>query len=73
MKRFKLSDKQAEAILELKLRHLAKLEEVKIKAEQKDLSDERDQLEKTLASEQRLKTLIGSGISVQLQCLCLAR
>ncbi|MDA1106802.1 MAG: DNA topoisomerase IV subunit A [Proteobacteria bacterium] len=58
MKRFKLSDAQAEAILELKLRHLAKLEEVKIRAEQKELATERDSLEKTLASKARLKTLL---------------
>ncbi len=58
MKRFKLSDEQAEAILELKLRHLAKLEEMGIRAEQKELSEERDNLEKTLSSKQRLKTLI---------------
>ena len=58
MKRFKLSDEQAEAILELKLRHLAKLEEMSIRAEQKELSEERDNLEKTLSSKQRLKTLI---------------
>ena len=37
MKRFKLSDEQAEAILETKLRHLAKLEEMKIRDEQKEL------------------------------------
>jgi topoisomerase-4 subunit A len=58
MKRFKLTDTQAEAILELKLRHLAKLEEVKIKGEQKELARERDMLKKTLGSRQRLKTLI---------------
>ncbi|VAX09761.1 Topoisomerase IV subunit A [hydrothermal vent metagenome] len=58
MKRFKLSDEQAEAILELKLRHLAKLEEMSIRAEQKALSAEREGLEKTLSSSQRLKTLI---------------
>ena len=58
MKRFKLSDAQAEAILELKLRHLAKLEEVKIRAEQKELATERDTLEKTLASKARIKTLL---------------
>ncbi len=58
MKRFKLSDEQAEAILELKLRHLAKLEEMSIRAEQKELSEERDNLEKILSSKQRLKTLI---------------
>ncbi len=58
MARFGLSDTQAESILELKLRHLAKLEEMKIRGEQKQLDAERDGLEKTLASKQRLKTLI---------------
>ncbi|QDF66057.1 DNA topoisomerase IV subunit A [Shewanella sp. SNU WT4] len=58
MARFSLTDKQAEAILELKLRHLAKLEEVKIRAEQDDLAAERDKLELLLGSERRLKTLI---------------
>ena len=58
MQRFKLTDIQAEAILELKLRHLAKLEEMKIKGEQDELSKERDNLEKTLGSKQRMKTLI---------------
>ncbi len=58
MARFGLSDTQAESILELKLRHLAKLEEMKIRGEQQQLDDERDGLEKTLASKQRLKTLI---------------
>ena len=58
MKRFKLTDVQAEAILELKLRNLAKLEEMNIRAEQKDLNSERDTLKKTLGSDARLKTLI---------------
>ncbi|QSX34315.1 DNA topoisomerase IV subunit A [Shewanella avicenniae] len=58
MRRFSLSDKQAEAILELKLRHLAKLEEFKIQAEQDELAKERDALELLLSSERRLKTLI---------------
>lgn len=58
MKRYGLSDIQADAILDLKLRHLAKLEEQKIRAEQKELSEEREKLEQTLASEARLKTLI---------------
>jgi len=58
IKRFKLSDRQAEAILELKLRHLAKLEEIKISAEQDELSKERDELEKILGSNQFLKTAI---------------
>ena len=58
MSRFALSDKQAEAILELKLRHLAKLEEQKLKGEQDELNKEREQLEKILGSDRRLKTLI---------------
>ncbi len=62
MKRFKLSDRQAEAILELKLRNLAKLEEMKIRAEQAELAEERAGLEKTLGSSARLKTLIKSEI-----------
>ncbi|MGA9851955.1 MAG: DNA topoisomerase IV subunit A [Gammaproteobacteria bacterium] len=58
IKHFKLSDTQAEAILELKLRHLAKLEEMKILGEQKDLAKERDVLENTLGSKVRLKKLV---------------
>ncbi len=58
MKRFRLSEPQAEAILELKLRHLAKLEEVRIRAERDDLEKERRGLELVLGSRQRLKTLI---------------
>ncbi|NOY63478.1 MAG: DNA topoisomerase IV subunit A, partial [Gammaproteobacteria bacterium] len=58
MERFALSDIQAEAILELKLRHLAKLEEMKIRGEQSDLAKERDKLEKILNSARRMKTLI---------------
>ncbi|EWH09720.1 DNA topoisomerase IV subunit A [Catenovulum agarivorans DS-2] len=56
--RFGLSDKQAEAILELKLRHLAKLEEIKIKAEQAELEKEREWLESILNSETELKKLV---------------
>lgn len=56
--RFNLSDKQADAILDLKLRHLAKLEEFKIKAEQSELEAERDKLQLLLSSERRMKTLI---------------
>jgi len=58
MKRFDLTGTQAEAILELKLRHLAKLEEMKIRDEQDLLADERDELETILGSKARLKTLI---------------
>ena len=62
MKRFKLSDIQAEAILNLRLRNLAKLEEFKIRGEQDELQQERDLLEKTLNSAARLKTLIKKEI-----------
>lgn len=62
MARFGLSDKQAEAILELKLRHLAKLEEIRIKGEQAELEAERQHLEALLASEVLLKDLIKSEI-----------
>ena len=62
MKRFKLSDIQAEAILNLRLRNLAKLEEMKIRGEQEELNEERDLLEKTLNSAARLKTLIKKEI-----------
>ena len=58
MKTFKISDIQAEAILDLKLRNLAKLEEMKIRGEQDELAEERDTLKKTLGSDARLKTLI---------------
>lgn len=58
MERFGLSDVQAEAVLELKLRHLARLEEMKIRTEQAELEAERDKLEKILGSAARLKTLV---------------
>ncbi len=58
MKRFKLSDEQAEAILEIKLRHLARLEEMQIKKEQKELSAEQEDIEQTLSSNARMKKLI---------------
>lgn len=60
--RFNLSEKQAEAILEIKLRQLAKLEEMKIRGEQDELSKERDKLEKLLGSEKRLNTLLKKEI-----------
>ncbi len=62
MKRFELSDIQAEAILNLRLRNLQKLEEMKIRGEQEELGDERDVLQKTLHSAARLKTLIKKEI-----------
>ncbi|MGK0443483.1 MAG: topoisomerase-4 subunit A [Bermanella sp.] len=63
IKRFGLSEIQAEAILELKLRHLAKLEEMRIRGEQDELQKERESLEKTLGSERRMKTLVKKEIT----------
>jgi len=62
MARFLLTDIQAEAILELKLRHLAKLEEMKIRGEQDALEKERAALEKTLGSKLLLNRLIRKEI-----------
>jgi len=62
MKRFKLSDDQAEAILETKLRHLAKLEELRIRGEQTELQAELEELEGTLKSRARLKKLVRDEI-----------
>ena len=58
IKRFKLSDEQAEAILETKLRHLARLEEMKIREEQKKLAEERDEIDRILKSKARLTKLV---------------
>ncbi|HET9475158.1 MAG TPA: DNA topoisomerase IV subunit A [Steroidobacteraceae bacterium] len=63
MKRFKLTDIQAEAILETKLRHLAKLEEMKIRDEQKKLAAEKEEIESILRSKAKLKKLIASEIA----------
>jgi len=62
MKKFKLSVIQAEAILNLRLRNLARLEEMKIRGEQKELNEERRDLEQTLKSAARLKTLLKNEI-----------
>jgi len=62
IKRFKLSDEQAEAILETKLRHLAKLEEMRIRDEQQRLAVERKEIEALLASKAKLTKLIRGEI-----------
>ena len=62
MTRFNLSKIQAEAILEIKLRQLAKLEEIKIRGEQEELNKERDTLEKILGSKARMSTLLKKEI-----------
>ncbi|ALP52583.1 DNA topoisomerase IV subunit A [Candidatus Tenderia electrophaga] len=63
MKRFELSEAQTDYILDTKLRQLARLEEMKIRAEQEALAKERDNLEKTLKSKQRMKTLIRNELT----------
>ena len=55
---FGLSEIQAESILQLRLRHLARLEEKKLATEKKNLEKERTSIEKTLSSEARMKTLV---------------
>jgi len=64
IKRFKLTEIQTEAILELKLRHLAKLEEIKIRSEEESLEQERKTIELLLSSETRLKTFIKKELRV---------
>ncbi len=58
IERFKLSEKQADAVLEIRLRQLARLEELQIRTEQKQLREEKQQLRKTLGSKARMKTLV---------------
>ncbi|MGB1159003.1 MAG: DNA topoisomerase IV subunit A [Porticoccaceae bacterium] len=58
MQRFGLSDLQADYILDTKLRQLARLEEIKIRAEQDELTQEKAELELLLSSDARLKTLV---------------
>lgn len=60
MSRFNLSERQAEAILETKLRHLAKLEDVKLQGELDELSQERDSIQAILASDSKLRALVKS-------------
>jgi topoisomerase-4 subunit A len=62
MSQFKLSEEQAEAILELKLRHLAKLEEQKINGEQNELAKEKADIEAILKSKEKMKQLIKSEL-----------
>ena len=62
MKRFKLSEEQTEEILNTRLRHLAKLEEMKIREEQKALATERAEIEALLKSKAKLKKLIAAEI-----------
>ncbi|MFT4796984.1 MAG: topoisomerase-4 subunit A [Candidatus Azotimanducaceae bacterium] len=62
MQTYQLTAIQADAILDLRLRQLAKLEEQKIRGEQAELDAERADIEKTINSKARLKTLIKKEI-----------
>jgi len=62
MARFSLSDAQAESILDLKLRHLQRLEEMKIKGEQAELAEERDRLQELLGSDDKLRKLVADEL-----------
>ena len=64
MQRFGLSDAQAEAVLELRLRHLARLEEVRIRGEQSELAEEQAELQELLGSRRRLTELIKEELTV---------
>ena len=66
IKRFKISEIQANAILEIKLRQLAKLEQIKLEEESKLLKDEKKDLEKIIGSKSRLKTYIKKELLLSL-------
>lgn len=61
--KFKLTEIQAEAILDMKLRHLAKLEEINLRQSLDKLNKERDELQKVLSSEKLLRKLVRKEIS----------
>ncbi|MDF1757180.1 MAG: DNA topoisomerase IV subunit A [Legionellaceae bacterium] len=62
MERFNLTAIQADSILDMKLRHLAKIEEINLRAEHDELSSERDELQKLLSSEKLLRKLVKKEI-----------
>ena len=67
MRRFELSDAQAEAILDLRLRRLAKLEEIKIRGELDELQEERESLQQILGSATRLKKQVKEEIQADVE------
>lgn len=67
MKRFKLSEIQVEAVLDTKLRNLARLEEMQIRSEQEELEKEKHDIEQTLGSNARLKKLIRKELQADAQ------
>jgi topoisomerase-4 subunit A len=67
MKRFKITEIQADAILDTRLRHLAKLEEMKIRGEQDELAAEQDRLDKLLGSKAKLKKLVRDELEADMK------
>jgi topoisomerase IV subunit A len=67
MQKFSLTEIQAESVLQIRLRQLAKLEEIKITTEKQELEKEGDWIKKTLASNQRLKTLLKTELKEDAQ------
>jgi topoisomerase-4 subunit A len=67
MSRFNLSAEQAEAILNLRLRQLAKLEEFELKAEENELEKERNEIETVLGSDKLLNRLIKKEIQADMK------
>lgn len=63
MERFTLTDRQADAILDMKLRHLAKLEEIQLRTDHADLLRERDELQGILGDDKRLRALVKKEIA----------
>ena len=63
MARFALTELQADAILDTKLRHLAKLEEMKLRGDHAELVLQRDQLQSILAEDKRLRALVKEEIN----------
>jgi topoisomerase-4 subunit A len=58
MKRFKLTEVQADFILDTRLRNLARLEEMKIRGEQSELQQEQEKITKLLGSKAKLRKLV---------------
>lgn len=67
METFRLTDRQTEAILDIRLRQLAKLEEIRITEELDSLLNEQDELQTTLGSDRRLKTLMINEIEAAVE------
>jgi topoisomerase-4 subunit A len=73
IERFSLSDRQAEDILEIRLRQLARLEAIKIEQELKELREEQGKLEEILGSPNALRRLMVREIEADAKLFADAR